>query len=197
MNTPTHMIIGSALWAKQDRPGSLIAAFAGGLAPDLPMIAMVLFATKVTGVPEQDVYGILYFSDGWQRVFAIDHSFLVWGLVLAAGYLLRVFTLTAFAGSGLAHAADPPRRCATAIVALHRLEICEPIFILGSGIFWKYCCAARGAARFRLDNNAGISIATPVGKGVDPGNFGYIPRTDRCDWRISWPARNVMNCSIQ
>lgn len=105
MNTPTHMIIGGALWAKQDRPGSLIAAFAGGLAPDLPMIAMVLFATKVTGVPAQDVYGILYFSDGWQRVFAIDHSFLVWGLVLAAGYLLRVFTLTAFAGSGLAHAA--------------------------------------------------------------------------------------------
>ena len=105
MNTPTHMIIGGALWAKRDRPGSLFAAFAGGLAPDLPMIAMILFATKVTGVPEQDVYGILYFSDEWQRVFAIDHSFLVWGLVLAAGYLLRVFTLTAFAGSGLAHAA--------------------------------------------------------------------------------------------
>lgn len=105
MNTPTHMIIGAALAAKREQPESLVAAFAGGLAPDLPLIAMVLYATRVAGMPEGEVFGTLFFSEGWQRVFAVDHSFAIWGVLLGIGYLLRLFPVVAFAGSGLAHAA--------------------------------------------------------------------------------------------
>ena len=105
MNTPTHMIFGAALWAKRDRPGSLVAAFVGGLAPDLPMLIMVLYATRVAGISEREVFDTLYFSKDWQQVFTADHSFTLWSVLLAAGFLLRVFQLVAFAGSGLAHAA--------------------------------------------------------------------------------------------
>lgn len=105
MNTPTHMIIGGALYARRNEPGSLIAAFAGGFAPDLPFLFMVVFATMVAGVPEQEIFGSLYFSESWQRVFAVDHSFAVWGILLLAGAFLRLSWLIAFSGSGLIHAA--------------------------------------------------------------------------------------------
>lgn len=104
MNTPTHLIIGAALCARRDRPGSLIAAFAGGLAPDVPILVMVLYATRIAGVPAHEVFGSLFHSESWQRVFAIDHSFAVWGGLLIAASLFRFPLLVAFSGSGLAHA---------------------------------------------------------------------------------------------
>lgn len=105
MNTPTHMIIGAVFFAKRDQSKSLIAAFAGGLAPDLPMLIMVAYATRITDIPQQEVFGTLFFSSGWQEVFAIDHSFFVWGLLLTVGLLFRSFPTIAFAGSAMAHAA--------------------------------------------------------------------------------------------
>jgi hypothetical protein len=87
------------------QPGSSVAAFAGGLFPDLPMLIMVLYATRVAGIPEREVFGVAYFSEGWQRVFAIDHSFAIWGPLTICGLWLRLFPMIEFAGSGLAHAA--------------------------------------------------------------------------------------------
>ncbi len=105
MNTPTHMIIGGALWAWRDKPGSLIAAFVGGLAPDISVLVMVFYSTRIAGLSEREVFGTLYFSDDWQRLFAIDHSFAVWSVLLATALLLRRSMFIAFSGAGLAHAA--------------------------------------------------------------------------------------------
>jgi len=104
MNTPTHMLIGAALFARPLVPVTLIAAVAGGLAPDLPMFAMILWSTRIAGVPGQQVFGELFFSDSWQSVFAIDHSFLVWGALLATAVWRQSLILRCFAGAGLLHA---------------------------------------------------------------------------------------------
>lgn len=105
MNTPSHMLIGAAIFARPLVPKTLIAALAGGLVPDLPMFAMILWATRIAKVPENEVFGRLFFSDAWQAVFAVDHGFLVWGALLAGAVWLRSLALRTFAGSGLLHAA--------------------------------------------------------------------------------------------
>lgn len=104
MNTPSHMLIGAAVFARPLVPSILVAALAGGLAPDLPMFAMVLWATRVVGVPEHEVFSTLFFSETWQSVFAIGHSFFVWGGLLALAVWCRQIILRAFAGAGLLHA---------------------------------------------------------------------------------------------
>lgn len=104
MNTPSHMLIGAAVFGRPLPPATLIAALVGGLVPDVPMFVLVLWSTRVIGLPEQDVFGKLYFSDSWQAVFAVDHGLFVWGtLFLAALWSGRVL-LRAFAGAGLLHA---------------------------------------------------------------------------------------------
>lgn len=105
VNTPTHMLIGAALFGRSDRPKATLAAFAGGLTPDLPMFLMVLVAARFSCIPEHEVFGALYFSESWQRVFAIDHSFFVWTTLIVAGLVLRSPAVVAFAGAALAHAA--------------------------------------------------------------------------------------------
>ena len=104
MNTPSHMLIGAAVFARPLVPATLVAALAGGLLPDVPMFVMVLWSTRITGVPEHEVFGKLYFSDQWQAVFAVDHSFFVWGAAFVIAVLLGQTILRAFAGSGLLHA---------------------------------------------------------------------------------------------
>lgn len=68
------------------------------------MLVMVLWATRVVGLPEHDVFGQLYFSAGWQAVFSIDHGFFVWGSLLGLAVWSSLAVLRAFAGSGLLHA---------------------------------------------------------------------------------------------
>ena len=104
MNTPTHMLIGAAFFARPLVPATLVAAMVGGFVPDLPMFVLVLWSTRVIGLPEQDVFGRLYFSDSWQAIFAVDHGLLIWGTLLIAALWLGHVLLRAFAGSGLLHA---------------------------------------------------------------------------------------------
>jgi len=105
MNTPSHIVIGAALFARRDRPDVTLAAFAGGLAPDLLLFLMYGTAVWAFGIPEHRVFGAIYFSPGWQTVFAVDHSFLLWAALLAAGIGLRRAPLVAFGGAGITHAA--------------------------------------------------------------------------------------------
>ena len=98
------MLIGAAVFGRQLVPATLAAALAGGLAPDLPMFAMVLWATRVAGLPEQEVFSTLFFSDTWQAVFAVDHGLLIWGAVLGLAIWRRNLILRCFAGAGSLHA---------------------------------------------------------------------------------------------
>ena len=105
MNTPAHLIFGAAVFARPGQGRVTWAAVIGGLLPDIPLMLMVGWSLWVAQIPVQTVFGQLYFSDGWQRVFAIDHSLLLWGAALTAGVLMARRVLTAFAGSGFLHAA--------------------------------------------------------------------------------------------
>ena len=103
MNTPTHILLGAALFGKKGMPDLTTAAILGGFLPDLSLYALAGWALFVQQVPPDIVFGRLYFSDQWMRVFAVDNSFILWGMVLGAGLWLRQAWLKAFAGAGLAH----------------------------------------------------------------------------------------------
>ncbi len=98
------MLIGAAVFARPAAPATLVAALFGGLAPDLPMFVLVLWSTRVLGLPEYEVFGQLYFSESWQAIFAVDHGFFVWGTLLGIALWRGRTLLRAFAGSGLFHA---------------------------------------------------------------------------------------------
>lgn len=90
------MLLGAAIFARPLCVATLVAALAGGLAPDLPMFAMVLCSTRVSGIPEHEVFSTLFFSESWQAVFAVDHSFFVWGSLLGLALWRRRLILRAF-----------------------------------------------------------------------------------------------------
>lgn len=105
MNTPTHMLIGAAVFARTTPPSILIAALLGGLVSDLPLFVMVLWATRVVGLPDNEVFGQLYFSDDWQAILSVDHSLLVWSALIAIASWRGNAILRSFAGASLLHAA--------------------------------------------------------------------------------------------
>ena len=105
MNTPAHMIFGAALFGRADRRWTTAAAVAGGVLPDLSLYVLAGGSIFVMGIPPETVFGQMYFSPGWQAVFAVDHSIPLWSLVLVLALLLRTAPGTAFAASGLLHTA--------------------------------------------------------------------------------------------
>ncbi|MEM6485999.1 MAG: cobalamin biosynthesis protein CobQ [Pseudomonadota bacterium] len=103
MNTPAHLILGAASFARAQKPGSVSAALTGSLAPDLSLYLLAGWHFAVLGTSAETVFGELYYSESWQSVFAIDNSVFVWGLVLAAGLFGRWWWLQVFGASALLH----------------------------------------------------------------------------------------------
>lgn len=101
MNTPAHLIVGAAAFGRDRK--TVWAALAGGILPDLSLYLLVFWAMIVQQIPESVIFNQLYFSDSWQRIFAIDNSFILWGAVLALGLYLKCSVAIAFSGSGLIH----------------------------------------------------------------------------------------------
>ncbi|MDA7966387.1 MAG: cobalamin biosynthesis protein CobQ, partial [Ruegeria sp.] len=85
MNTPAHLLIGAAVFARPAKGRILAAALVGSLLPDLSLYVMAGVSLFILNIPEQVVFDQLYFSPAWQTVFAIDNSFFLWGLVLGLG----------------------------------------------------------------------------------------------------------------
>ena len=48
-------------------------------------------------------FGEYYYSSSWQQVFAVDNSFVLWGLGLGIALWVRRPVWIAFAGAGLLH----------------------------------------------------------------------------------------------
>lgn len=105
MNTPAHLLIGAAAFAKPDRKGTTAAAFLGALAPDLSLYLMVTVSIWGLGIPPATVFREYYYSDAWQAVFAVDNSFVLWGLALLAALWWKNRIAIAFTGAGLLHLA--------------------------------------------------------------------------------------------
>ena len=103
MNTPAHLIFGAAAFAGPDRRGTLTAALAGSLTPDLSLYLMAAVSIWGLGIPAGTVFGEYYYSDAWQSVFAVDNSFVFWGALLAFALRSGWPRTLAFAGAGFLH----------------------------------------------------------------------------------------------
>jgi hypothetical protein len=53
--------------------------------------------------PTQTIFDELYFSDYWQKIFAIDNSFIVWGIFLGLALFLKNGWMIAMSGAALVH----------------------------------------------------------------------------------------------
>ena len=96
--------MGAALFGSTLSGGQTAAAVAGGLAPDLPLILMVLGARWIERRSPREIFGKLYFSATWQRWLAPWHSLPMWGGGLGFGWAAASPVAMAFAASGLVHA---------------------------------------------------------------------------------------------
>lgn len=103
MNTPAHLIFGIAAFGKPNRAAVTGAAIAGALIPDASLYGMVAWHLLVLGTSPDVVFGELYFSDGWMQVFAVDNSFIVWGLLLGLAIWRRSAWAIALTGAALLH----------------------------------------------------------------------------------------------
>jgi len=104
VNTPAHMILAMAAFGRRDAGRVTAAAALGGLAPDLPLFAMVGWSLGISGVSATHVFDVLYFSPPWQRVFSVDHALALWAGILALAAVARAPAALAFSGAGLLHA---------------------------------------------------------------------------------------------
>lgn len=105
MNTPAHLLIGAAAFARPAKGAVLWAAVIGSLLPDLSLYVMAGVSLHILNIPPQVVFDELYFSSAWQTVFAIDNSFILWGLALVLGLWRGWGFLTVLASAGLLHLA--------------------------------------------------------------------------------------------
>lgn len=103
MNTPAHLIFGAAAFARPATTAVTLSALFGALLPDLSLYVLVGWALLVQNIPPQIVFGQLYFSDLWQRIFSIDNSVILWGMVGAIALWRGWACGIAFAGAGLLH----------------------------------------------------------------------------------------------
>jgi len=105
MNTPAHLILGLAVFSRRGSSKATGGAAAGALLPDLSLYVMAGVSLAILRIPPEIVFGQLYFSPAWQTVFAIDNSFLLWGLVLAFALWWKSEFATALSGAALLHIA--------------------------------------------------------------------------------------------
>ncbi|MEL6169914.1 MAG: cobalamin biosynthesis protein CobQ [Pseudomonadota bacterium] len=82
-----------------------LAAMLGAFLPDLSLYAMAGFHLLVLETPARVVFDELYYSDTWQQIFAVDNSFILWGIALALALWRRSAWAFALTGAALLHLA--------------------------------------------------------------------------------------------
>ena len=105
MNTPAHLIMGAAAFGKPERNAVTWAAILGALLPDLSLYVLAGWELFVNGTDGDVVFGQMYFSDEWQQIFAIDNSFVLWGIALGLTIYFRAAWAVALCGAALIHIA--------------------------------------------------------------------------------------------
>ena len=103
VNTPAHLIFGLAVFGRKPAPGVVPAALIGAILPDVSLYVMCGWALLVSGIEPNIVFGQMYYSQPWQRVFAIDNSFILWGIALAFAIWSRKAAAIALCGAALLH----------------------------------------------------------------------------------------------
>ena len=158
MNTPAHLLIGTAAFGKPDHTRVTVAAILGALAPDVSLYLMVAVSIWGLGVPAETVFREYYYSDAWQAVFAVDNSFIFWGCGLALALWAKRPVWIAFAGAALLHIGlDFP---------LHTHDARQHFWPLTDWVFESPVSY--------WDNSAHASIVGPVSLMVSFGCGAYI-----------------------
>lgn len=103
MNTPAHLLLAAGVFAKPECPKVTRAAIIGGLLPDLSLYVMACTSLFILGNEPGYVFDVQYFSDSWQQVFAIDNSFILWGLLLGFALWRRSDWAIGLSGSAFLH----------------------------------------------------------------------------------------------
>ena len=89
MNTQTHLLLASALFARPGRQNRLrnTAVISGALLPDA--VIFVMFAwSKLVGEPESEVWSNWYFNPPWLTAIDWMNSLPLFGMVLLVGLVL-------------------------------------------------------------------------------------------------------------
>ncbi len=105
MNTPAHLIMGAAAFGKPLDVRVTWCALGGAFMPDLSLYLMAGVSIFALDIPAERVFRELYYSDAWQQVFAIDNSFVLWGIALALALWFRAGWAIAMTGAALLHLA--------------------------------------------------------------------------------------------
>lgn len=105
MNTPAHLLIGWAVFARNSNKPVIIATLIGALMPDLSLYVLAGTSLFILGISPDVVFGELYYSDLWQTIFAIDNSFIVWGALMGLALIFRKDWAIALCGAALLHLA--------------------------------------------------------------------------------------------
>lgn len=85
MNTQTHLLVAAALFAKPGHPRRNIALIIGALLPDIAIFALFGWAV-VTGVPQGDLWGRIYFAEPMLTFTAIGNSAPLYAALALAGW---------------------------------------------------------------------------------------------------------------
>ncbi|WP_017297758.1 hypothetical protein [Nodosilinea nodulosa] len=108
MNTPSHLIINLALLRRPVAPLMTWPILIGAFIPDAAMFVFYGWA-KAKGLPEHTIWSVAYYSQPWQRIFAVGNSIPLGLLGVALGYSLKRYWL-GFVGASMVlhHLADLP-----------------------------------------------------------------------------------------
>lgn len=141
MNTQSHILLASALFAQPGQPLRNAAVVAGAIVPDASIFVMWGYG-RLIGASEEKIWGEFYWLPQWQEVSAITNS-----LPLFAGLLVFGF----FAGSSdvrrssMQHFADAPLSamamaiCFFSLAALVHIAIDLPLHVHdGHPPFWPF-----------------------------------------------------------
>lgn len=96
---------GATAFARADNARVTAAALFGALLPDLSLYLLAGWHLLILGTDADTVFNVLYFSESWQAIFAVDNSFLIWGAALGLALWFGGSAWIAFAGAGLLHLA--------------------------------------------------------------------------------------------
>lgn len=90
MNTQTHLLLATALFARPGRENRLrnAAVITGALLPDAVIFAMFAWS-KLIGAPESEVWSDWYFNPPWLTVIDWMNSLPLFAAIALLGWLLR------------------------------------------------------------------------------------------------------------
>ncbi len=85
MNTQTHLLVAAAIFAKPDQPKRNTALIIGALLPDIAIFGLFAWA-MVAGIPQNELWGRIYFSQPMLTLTAIGNSSPLYGAIALLGW---------------------------------------------------------------------------------------------------------------